>query len=160
MPTEIDIYGRSCDVVKHGSPLAIILSRSLLNVLISTLSQIIANLTRENLAGRAAEIRNLPWTQTEKDCVSQMQSWTTSLAYQKKKQCFVSVLSLMKKVTPWKTKMNQGEGRLCEYWGSIFRARVEGPGHHQYENILRYVQKAPDDIHWTLIVPILMNSCP
>ena len=22
--------------------------------------------------------------------------------------------------------------------------------HHQYENILRYVQKAPDDIHWTI----------
>ena len=31
------------------------------------LSQIIANLTRENLAEREAEIRNLLWTQTEKD---------------------------------------------------------------------------------------------
>ena len=31
------------------------------------LSQIIANLTRENLAEREAEITNLPWTQTEKD---------------------------------------------------------------------------------------------
>ena len=29
--------------------------------------------------------------------------------------------------------------RLCEYWGSIFQARVEGPRHHQYENFLRYV---------------------
>ena len=29
--------------------------------------------------------------------------------------------------------------RLCEYWSSIFQARVEGPKHHQYENILRYV---------------------
>ena len=31
------------------------------------LSQILANLTRENLAEREAEIKNLPWTQTEKD---------------------------------------------------------------------------------------------
>ena len=31
------------------------------------LSQIIANLTRENLSERAAEITNLPWTKTEKD---------------------------------------------------------------------------------------------
>ena len=31
------------------------------------LSQIIANLTRESLAELEAEIRNLPWTQTEKD---------------------------------------------------------------------------------------------
>ena len=31
------------------------------------ISQIIANLTRENLAEREAEITNLRWTQTEKD---------------------------------------------------------------------------------------------
>ena len=31
------------------------------------LSQIIANLARENLAEREAEITSLPWTQTEKD---------------------------------------------------------------------------------------------
>ena len=34
------------------------------------LSQIIANLTRETLAEREAEITNLPWTQTEKDTAS------------------------------------------------------------------------------------------
>ena len=39
---------------------------------------------------------------------------------------------------------------LCENWGSIFQARVEGSRHDQYENILRYVQKAPDDIRWTI----------
>ena len=38
--------------------------------------------------------------------------------------------------------------RLCEYWGTIFQARVEGQRHHHYQNILRYVQKAPDDIRW------------
>ena len=39
--------------------------------------------------------------------------------------------------------------RLCEYWGAILQARVEGPRHHQYEDILRDVQQAPDDICWT-----------
>ena len=32
VPTEMDILGRSCDVVRHGSPLKIALTRSLLNV--------------------------------------------------------------------------------------------------------------------------------
>ena len=40
--------------------------------------------------------------------------------------------------------------RLCEYGGSIFQARIEGPRHHQYENILRYVHYASDDIRWTI----------
>ena len=44
--------------------------------------------------------------------------------------------------------MNQG--KLCEYWGSIFQARVEGPKHHQFENILRHVQKAADGIRWVI----------
>ena len=40
--------------------------------------------------------------------------------------------------------------RLCEYWRNIFHAREEGPRHHQQEDILRYVQQAPDDISWTI----------
>ena len=44
------------------------------------LSQIIANLTRENLAEREAEITNLPWTQRERQCFRQMQNWTTCMA--------------------------------------------------------------------------------
>ena len=35
--------------------------------------------------------------------------------------------------------------RLCDYWCTMFQARA-GPRHHPYEKILRYVQKAPDDI--------------
>ena len=49
----------------------------------------------------------------------------------------------MTKAIPWKMKMNQEEDN--EYWRTIFQARVEGPRHHQYEDILRYVQQAPDD---------------
>ena len=40
--------------------------------------------------------------------------------------------------------------RLCEYWGTIFQARQEGPRHCQHEEILRFVQQAPDGINWTI----------
>ena len=40
--------------------------------------------------------------------------------------------------------------RLCEYWSTVFEARVEGERHHSHEFILRYVQKAPDDIRWEI----------
>ena len=33
---------------------------------------------------------------------------------------------------------------------NLFQAREEGPRHHQHEDILRYVQQAPDDISWTI----------
>ena len=75
-----------------------------------TLSQIIVNLTRKTLAEREAEITNLPWTQTEKDtalarCRSRQRAWR-----KKRNPCCLSVLSLMKRAIPWKTKMNQKEG--------------------------------------------------
>ena len=113
------------------------------------LSQIVANLTRESLAEREAEIKKqLPWTQTEKDnalakCRFGQRAW----------RCKKTVVCL-NAVTdedghPLENEDESGR-RLCEYWGSIFQARVEGPRHHQYENILRYVQKAPHDIRWTM----------
>ena len=34
--------------------------------------------------------------------------------------------------------------------GTIFQAREEGPRRHQHEDILRYVQQAPDDTNWTI----------
>ena len=56
---------------------------------------------------------------------------------------------------PMKTAINlenedESGRRLCEYWCRIFQARVEGQRHHHDENILRYVQKAPDDIRWEI----------
>ena len=38
----------------------------------------------------------------------------------------------------------------CENWGTIFQARQEGPRHLHHEEILRFVQQAPDDINWAL----------
>ena len=56
----------------------------------------------------------------------------------------------MKRATPSvKTEDDSGR-RLCEYWGTIFQAREEGPRHHQHEEILRFVQQAPDGINWTI----------
>ena len=40
--------------------------------------------------------------------------------------------------------------RLCACWGKIFEARAEGERHRCHETILRYVQKAPDDIQWEI----------
>ena len=41
---------------------------------------------------------------------------------------------------------NESGRRLCEYWCTIFQARVEGERHHCLETILSYVQRAPDSI--------------
>ena len=47
--------------------------------------------------------------------------------------------------------MNQEES-FATVGGPFFNTHrgTEGPRHHLYENILRYVQKAPDDIRWTI----------
>ena len=55
----------------------------------------------------------------------------------------------MKRATPWKNEDESGR-RLCEYWGTIFQARQQGPRHLHHEEIFRFVQQAPDDINWTL----------
>ena len=68
----------------------------------------------------------------------------------RKNPCFVSMLSLMKTVTPRKTKMNQEEDFVSIGGPFSKPSLVEGPRHHQHGNVLRYVQKAPDDIRWTI----------
>ena len=112
------------------------------------LSQIIANFTRENLAEREAEIGNLPWTQTEEDhamakCRLGLGAWHAN-----RPMLFLHAVT-DEDGHPLENEDESGR-RLCEYWCSIFQARVEGPRHHQYEDILRFVQKAPGDIRWTI----------
>ena len=111
------------------------------------LCQIIADLTRETLEEREAEITNLPWTQTEKTLL-QPDAEVDNVFGVTRNLCYLSLLSQMKRAIPWKMKMNLEED--CEYWRTIFQAREEGPRHHQYEDILRFVQKAPDDFRWTI----------
>ena len=40
--------------------------------------------------------------------------------------------------------------RLCSYWGRIFESRTEDDRHHAYETILEFVQKAPEDVQWSM----------
>ena len=111
-------------------------------------SQIIANLTRENLAEREAETSSLPWTHTEKDnalarCSIGQRAWRV-------KKPMLCLSAVTDEDCHRLESEDESGRRLCEYWRSIFQARVEGPRHHQYEDILRYVEKAPDDIRWTI----------
>ena len=46
------------------------------------LGQVIASLTRETVTEREAEIRNFPWTQTEKQCLGEVQARSTRQALQ------------------------------------------------------------------------------
>ena len=112
------------------------------------LSQIIASLTSECLAEREAEIHNFPWTQTEKDnalakCRLGLRAWRAT----KPMFCLHAVTD--EDSHPLDNEDESGR-RLCEYWSTIFQTRNEGKRHHHYENILRYVQKAPDDIRWEI----------
>ena len=76
-------------------------------------------------------------TDGKRQCPGEVQTWTSRLARQE-----TNALSLENE--------DESGRRLCEYWGTIFQARNEGERHHHYENILRYVQKDPDDIRWEI----------
>ena len=138
----------SCAVVRHGSQLQIASTRSPFECAdFQRLSQIIANLTRENLAEREAEMRNLPWTQRKTRHKLDAESDNVPGVPKKPVLCLSAVTD--ENGHPLDNEDESGR-RLREYWEFIFQGRVEGPRHHQYEDILRYVQKAPDDIHWTI----------
>ena len=134
--------------MKHGSLLKIASIRFFECVDFKRLSQIFAIITRANLAEREAEITNLPCTQTKKDnalarCRGGHRTWRNKKP--------VLSLSAVTDEEGHKLEIEDESGRrLCEYWGTIFHALMEGPRHHQHENILRFVQQAPDDTRWTL----------
>ena len=86
------------------------------------LSQIITNLTRESFAEREAEMRNHPWTQTEKD---------NALA---------------------KCRLRLRAGRvknlfLCLHAVTDDSSRARDTTN---EHLLQHVQKFPDDIRWVI----------
>ena len=41
--------------------------------------------------------------------------------------------------------------RLCAYWDRIFEARIKDERHNEYETILDHVQRAPEDMQWTVV---------
>ena len=73
------------------------------------LSQIIADLSREHLEEREAEITNLPWTQTGKTLL-QPDAEVDNVFGATRNLCYLSVLSQMKRAIPWKMRMNLVEG--------------------------------------------------
>ena len=94
------------------------------------------------------EIGNLLWTQTEKDnalaeCRLGLRAWRT----EKPMLCLHAVAD--EDGHPLEHEDESGR-RLCDYWCTIFQARAQGPRHHQYENVLRYVQEARNDIRWVI----------
>ena len=113
------------------------------------LSQIIASLTRENLCRTRSRNRESPLdTDGKKDnvlakCRVGLRGWRAK----KPVLCLHAVTD--EDGHPLENE-DESSRRLREYWGTIFQARAEGPRHHQYESILRYVQKAPDDIRWVI----------
>ena len=102
------------------------------------LSQIIASVTHESLAEREAEIRNLPWTQTEKDdalakCRLGLRAWRAKMPL----LCLHAVTD--EDGHPLENEDELGR-RLFEYWSATFQARAEGPRHHQFEDLLQLGQ--------------------
>ena len=117
------------------------------NAWIRSLSNALTS-TRENLAEREAEIGNLSWTQTEKDsalakCRLGLRAWLAK----KPMLCLLDVTD--EDGHPLENEDESGR-RLCEYQRAIFQACLEGQRHHHLENVLRCVQKAPDDTRWEI----------
>ena len=155
VPTEMEILGRSCDVVNHGSPLEIVLSRSLFECIdFQRLSQIVANITRENLAGRGGNNESpLDWDR-------KMQNWTTCLACQKKKNRALSQSCHSQRLSPlgkrrWIVKKALW---ILEFNSSFFKPALKARGITNTDISCGMFRKFLTTSMGPLIVPNLMNS--
>ena len=133
MPIEIDSVGHSCDVVKLGNPLKTALIHFPSSVLISSDSArfLLALLVKTDEDIALARCRSGQRAWRNKKLVLTLSAVTDEEGH------------------PLENEDESGR-RLCEYWGTIFQARQEGPRHFQHEEILRFVRQAPDDINWTM----------
>ena len=106
------------------------------------ISQIIANLTRENLAEFEAEISDLPWTQTEKDtalagCRGGQRAW-------RNKEPVLSLSAVTDEEGHPLENEDESGRRLSEYWRTIFQARMsKAPDITSMKIFLRCVHQAP-----------------
>ena len=112
-------------------------------------SQIIVSFTPERIAEREAQIQNLLWTQAEKDdalakCRLGLRAWRSK----KPMLCLHAVTD--EDGHPLENGDESGRRVICDFWSTIFQARNEGVRHHHCETVLRYVQKALDDIRWEI----------
>ena len=134
--TETDTWVRWCTAEKRGNRSENVLTNAPSSA--HGLSQIMAS-----LAERAAEICNLPSTQTEKHNAFAMRRLGLR-AWRSKKPMLHAVTD--EDSGKW-TRIGQEAMRIL---GTIFEARIEGERHHCHETIFRYVQKALDDIRWEI----------
>ena len=104
-------------------------------IIFQRLCQIIANLTRETLAEREPEITNFFWTKTETD-IALAKSRNGQRAWRNKKLVLTLSVVTDEERHPLENEDDSGR-RVCEYRGTSFQARQEGPKHHQHEDILR-----------------------
>ena len=116
------------------------------------LSQIIANLNRESLAEREAEMRNFPWTQTEKDnalakCRLGLRAWRV-----KKPMLFLHAVT--DDDGHFLENEDESGGGYVNTGVRFSKHASEGPRHHQFENLL------PATSVGSLIGPSLTNSFP
>ena len=121
------------------------------------LSKIIANLTRENLAEREAEITNLPWTQTEKDNALARCRIGQKVPGVPKKPVLCPSAVTDEDGHPLENEDESGR-RFCEYWRSIFQHASRARGITCTKLSCGMVKKLLTISVGPLIVPSLTNS--
>ena len=121
----------------HPCGVDVILSDfNILSVLISSDSaRFLLALLVKNTQAREVEVSTLPWSQTEKDialasCRNGQRAW-------RNKEPVLTLSAVTGEEGHSLENEDESGRRLCEYWRTIFRARQEGPRHHQHEEILR-----------------------
>ena len=98
---------------------------------------------KEFLIEKLKYVTSLPRRRKKAKCRLGLRSWRTK----KPMLCLHEVTD--EDGTLWKNEDESGR-RLCEYWCTIFDARIDGERHDCHETILRYVHKAPDDTRWEI----------
>ena len=94
------------------------------------LCQIIANLTRGNLAEREAEITRISLGHRQKNTLLSPDAEVDNVPGVTKKPVLSLCAVTDEEGHPLENEDESGR-RLCEYWCTTFQARVEGPRHHQ-----------------------------
>ena len=147
---------RSCDVARRGNLLGNASTQSPLNVPTSAGSADHCCPHSGKPCRTGSRNREPPLdTDRERQCYGKVQAWTSSMVRQEPMLCLHAVTD--EDGHPLENEEESGR-RLCDCWGTIFQVRAEGPKHHRYENILRYVQKAPGDIRWVMTKMNLTSS--
>ena len=102
------------------------------------LSQIIAGLTRVSIAESHEALRNLPWTQTEKD-KAQTKCRRSHRAWCAKKPRLTLHAGTDEEGRPL-NDVDDSDAKRCLHWAKVFEGRIIDDQDHSCETILDYVQ--------------------